>query len=124
MGGMEPMFEDVPDYYCVHTGDSFDCSGAAGQASGQGLFNRAASETGCEDTPAWKPATGDPTAPGATDCDVDCNTDFRYIYPVLLPLLFFSAQVWQRYPRYKLSFLLALGAPMIGATTWIWLFFL
>src|SRR5690606_6059958 len=55
---------------------------------------------------------------------LSCNTDFRYIYPVLLPLLFFSALVWKQFPQFKLSWLLASGAPLIAASTWVWLIYL
>jgi hypothetical protein len=52
---------------------------------------------------------------------LSCNTDFRYIYPVLLPMLFFSSRVWNYFPRFTLSWLLALGAPLISLSTLVWL---
>jgi hypothetical protein len=55
---------------------------------------------------------------------LSCNTDFRYIYPVLLPLLFFSALAWRQFPQFKLSWLLASGAPLIAISTWVWLLYL
>src|SRR5690606_12574739 len=42
------------------------------------------------------------------------NTDFRYIYPVLLPLLYFSVKPWQANSGFKLTRTLALSAPLIG----------
>lgn len=55
---------------------------------------------------------------------LSCNTDFRYIYPVLLPLVFFSCLVWRQFPRFKLSWLPAAGMPLIGVSTAAWLFLL
>jgi hypothetical protein len=52
---------------------------------------------------------------------LSCNTDFRYIYPVLLPLLYFSAKPWHEAPQLKLARALALSAPLIAFASWIWL---
>lgn len=52
---------------------------------------------------------------------LSCNTDFRYIYPVLLPILFFSSRVWNYFPRFTFSWLLALGTPLISLSTLVWL---
>lgn len=52
---------------------------------------------------------------------LSCNTDFRYIYPVLLPLVFFSCLVWRQFPRFKLAWIPATGMPLIGLSTLVWL---
>ena len=50
-----------------------------------------------------------------------CNTDFRYIYPALVCLLYFVAQTWRRPMRFPLASALALGAPLIAASTLYWI---
>lgn len=55
---------------------------------------------------------------------LSCNTDFRYIYPVLLPLLFFSALAWRAQPQLKCARAMALGAPLIALSSWLWLIYL
>lgn len=51
---------------------------------------------------------------------LSCNTDFRYIFPVLLPLLYFSAKVWSE-PRLRLTKFFALGTPFITLLTLPWI---
>lgn len=51
---------------------------------------------------------------------LSCNTDFRYIFPVLLPFLYFSAKVWIE-PGLRLTKFFALGAPLIALSTVPWI---
>lgn len=51
---------------------------------------------------------------------LSCNTDFRYVYMMLVPLLYVSARVWTR-PRQWLAKALALAAPLIGLLSLFWL---
>lgn len=55
---------------------------------------------------------------------LSCNTDFRYIYPVLVPLLFFSALAWRSQPQLKCVRVMALGGPLIALSTWFWLVYI
>lgn len=55
---------------------------------------------------------------------LSCNTDFRYIYPVLVALLFFIAQAWCKLPNQKrlwLPFVLTLGIPLIAINSIWWI---
>ncbi|UTF59152.1 hypothetical protein [Gilvimarinus sp. DA14] len=51
---------------------------------------------------------------------LSCNTDFRYVYMMLVPLLYWSARplAW---PRFGLARLLALAPAAIGVSTLVWL---
>lgn len=51
---------------------------------------------------------------------LSCNTDFRYIFPVLLPLLYFSSKVWSE-PGLRLTKFFALGTPLIALLTLPWI---
>ena len=51
---------------------------------------------------------------------LSCNTDFRYIYMVLVPLVYWSALAFKRRGR-GLATLFALSAPAIGALSVLWL---
>ena len=52
---------------------------------------------------------------------LSCNTDFRYIYPVLVPMIFFALRAWTS-KRMVLAKTLSLAAPIIGAASipWLW----
>ncbi len=54
---------------------------------------------------------------------LSCNTDFRYIYPVLLPVLFFVFRAWCG-SRLSLPRLMTLAAPLIGLNTFLWVYLL
>lgn len=51
---------------------------------------------------------------------LSCNTDFRYIYPVILPILYFSTKVWSE-PGFRLTKFFALGTPLIALSTLPWI---
>lgn len=51
-----------------------------------------------------------------------CNTDFRYIYPVIICLLFVNSFVWKYKSKYPLPAFLSLGAPLIGINTFLWVY--
>ncbi|MCP8900582.1 hypothetical protein [Gilvimarinus xylanilyticus] len=51
---------------------------------------------------------------------LSCNTDFRYVYMLLVPLLYVSARVWTRQCQW-LAKALALAAPLIGLLSVFWL---
>src|SRR5690606_20538877 len=50
---------------------------------------------------------------------LSCNTDFRYVYPVLLPLLYLSVKVWNE-PGLRLTKIFAIGTPLIAVLTLPW----
>lgn len=52
---------------------------------------------------------------------LSCNTDFRYIYPVIVPILFFVLQSWCSPQKLAISRVLTLGAPLIGINSIIWI---
>jgi hypothetical protein len=54
---------------------------------------------------------------------LSCNTDFRYIYPVLLPVLFFVFRAWCG-SRLRLPRFMTLAAPLIGLNTFLWIYML
>lgn len=58
---------------------------------------------------------------------LSCNTDFRYIYPVLVAIVFFVAQAW-RTPssgiRLPIPWVLTLSAPLIAINSLWWITFL
>ena len=54
---------------------------------------------------------------------LSCNTDFRYIYPVLLQLVFFSVLAL-RQKGFIVVKTLTLGAPLIGMSSFAWLYML
>lgn len=53
---------------------------------------------------------------------LSCNTDFRYIYPVLVAILFFVAQSWRQSKQQSLWIprTLTLGAPLIALNSLWW----
>ena len=53
---------------------------------------------------------------------LSCNTDFRYIYPVLVAILFFVAQSWRQSKQQNLWIprILTLGAPLIALNSFWW----
>ena len=52
---------------------------------------------------------------------LSCNTDFRYIYPVIVPILFFVLQPWCSPRKLPIPRVLTLGAPLIGLNSIIWI---
>lgn len=52
---------------------------------------------------------------------LSCNTDFRYIYPVIVPILFFTLQAWYNQQKLPIPRLLTLGAPLIGLNSIFWI---
>lgn len=52
---------------------------------------------------------------------LSCNTDFRYIYPVIVPILFFVLQAWCSPRKLAIPRILTLGAPLIGLNSIIWI---
>lgn len=55
---------------------------------------------------------------------LSCNTDFRYIYPVLLPILYFVFQAWSSSSRLLLARVMILTAPVIGLSSLMWIYLL
>lgn len=55
---------------------------------------------------------------------LSCNTDFRYIYPTLLAILFFVMQSWNSSRSLPIPKLLTLAAPLIGINSLPWIFIL
>lgn len=55
---------------------------------------------------------------------VACNTDFRYIYPVLVSLLFFTALVWREPKKFPIPALLSLAIIFIGGNSFVWIAYL
>lgn len=55
---------------------------------------------------------------------LSCNTDFRYIYPVILPCLYFTYQALGRSKRYPIARVLLSLTPLISASTLFWIFVL
>lgn len=55
---------------------------------------------------------------------LSCNTDFRYIYPVLLPILFFVFQAWSSSSRLVIARMMTLAAPLIGLGSLMWIYLL
>lgn len=52
---------------------------------------------------------------------LSCNTDFRYIYPVIVPILFFALQPWYTQQKLPIARILTLGAPLIGLNSILWI---
>lgn len=52
---------------------------------------------------------------------LSCNTDFRYIYPVIVPILFFALQPWYTQQKSPIARILTLGAPLIGLNSILWI---
>lgn len=52
---------------------------------------------------------------------LSCNTDFRYIYPVIVAIIFFAAQPWSSNKKLLIPRLLTLGAPLIALNTIVWI---
>lgn len=52
---------------------------------------------------------------------LSCNTDFRYIYPVIVPILFFALQPWYTQQKLPIARTLTLGAPLIGLNSILWI---
>lgn len=55
---------------------------------------------------------------------LSCNTDFRYIYPVLTPILFFIFQTWKSSSQALAARSMTLAAPVIGLSSLLWIFLL
>lgn len=52
---------------------------------------------------------------------LSCNTDFRYIYPVIVPILFFALQSWCSPRKLPIPRVLAFAAPLVGLNSIIWI---
>ena len=55
---------------------------------------------------------------------LSCNTDFRYIYPVLVAILFFTLGSWRHHRQLLIPKLLTLAAPLIGINSLLWIYLL
>jgi hypothetical protein len=55
---------------------------------------------------------------------LSCNTDFRYIYPVLIAILFFTLGSWRLKGQLITPKLLTLAAPLIGINSLLWIYLL
>lgn len=55
---------------------------------------------------------------------VSCNTDFRYIYPMLVSLIFFAALAWREPKKFPIPALLSLSLVVIGSNSFIWIAYL
>jgi hypothetical protein len=55
---------------------------------------------------------------------LSCNTDFRYIYPVIVPLLFFTLHAWCAPQRLIIPRALTFAAPLIGLNSIFWIIIL
>lgn len=52
---------------------------------------------------------------------LSCNTDFRYIYPVLINIIFFACLVWKKPRAFPIPAALTLGLVLIGASSLLWI---
>lgn len=55
---------------------------------------------------------------------LSCNTDFRYIYPVIVAILFFSLRAWNTSKQLPIPRIMTLGAPLIGLNSIVWIYLL
>lgn len=51
---------------------------------------------------------------------LSCNTDFRYIYPVLINILFFACLAWKKPKALPIPAALTLGLALIGVSSLLW----
>jgi hypothetical protein len=52
---------------------------------------------------------------------LSCNTDFRYIYPVLVNIIFFACMVWKEPKKFPIPAVLVLSLVLIGANSIFWI---
>lgn len=52
---------------------------------------------------------------------LSCNTDFRYIYPVLVNIIFFACIVWKEPKKFPIPAVLVLSLVLIGANSIFWI---
>jgi hypothetical protein len=52
---------------------------------------------------------------------LSCNTDFRYIYPVLVSIIFFACLVWKEPKKFPIPAVLVFSAVLIGANSIFWI---
>lgn len=52
---------------------------------------------------------------------LSCNTDFRYIYPVIAPILFFTLHAWCKPNKLIIPKIFTVSAPLIGLSSSIWI---
>ncbi|GGY73181.1 hypothetical protein GCM10011613_17810 [Cellvibrio zantedeschiae] len=52
---------------------------------------------------------------------LSCNTDFRYIYPVLINIIFFACLTWKKPKELPIPAVLTLGLGIIGASSLYWI---
>lgn len=52
---------------------------------------------------------------------LSCNTDFRYIYPVLVNIIFFACLAWKKPKQLPLPAALTFGLVLIGASSLFWI---
>lgn len=52
---------------------------------------------------------------------LSCNTDFRYIYPVLTNIIFFACLAWKKPKTFPIPAIFALGLALIAANSVIWI---
>lgn len=50
------------------------------------------------------------------------NTDFRYIYPIILPIIFFTLKSWSSSTQLPIPKIMTLAAPVIGLNSIIWIY--
>lgn len=55
---------------------------------------------------------------------LSCNTDFRYIYPVLLSMLFFAVLVLREPKKFPIPAFLSISLLLISINTLLWIYFL
>lgn len=52
---------------------------------------------------------------------LSCNTDFRYIYPVLVNVIFFACLVWKEPKKFPIPATLVFSLVLIGANSLFWI---
>ncbi len=52
---------------------------------------------------------------------LSCNTDFRYIYPVLANIIFFACVAWKEPKKFPIPAALVLSLVLIGANSIFWI---
>lgn len=55
---------------------------------------------------------------------LSCNTDFRYIYPALINILFFAVLAWKKPKTYPIPAMLSLGLVLIATNSFLWMSFI
>lgn len=52
---------------------------------------------------------------------LSCNTDFRYIYPALINILFFASLAWKKPKTYPIPAFLSFGLVLIATNSFLWI---